>query len=105
MVEIHLYGKLRHYNGGPQAGQDSVLMLEPRSKETVATLLEQASIPLEEINHIFFNAKLLTTRTAMGKFYGYRQVRDSLGDWDLGVPVGDGDRLGLFGKDMAILGM
>jgi hypothetical protein len=26
-------------------------------------------------------------------------------DWDLQVAVGDGDRLGLFGRDMAILGM
>jgi hypothetical protein len=105
MVEIHLYGKLRSYNRGPRAGLDSVLQVEPGPSETIATLLAQEGIPVEEINHIFYNAKLLTTRTARGKFYGYQQVSDSLADWDLGIPVGDGDRLGLFGKDMAILGM
>ena len=105
MVEIHLYGKLRSYNGGPQAGHNSILMLEPRPGDTIAGLLEQEGIPVDEINHIFVNAKLLSTRTAMGKYYGYRQVGDSLSQWDLSMPVADGDRLGLFGKDMAMLGM
>ncbi len=105
MVEVHLYGKLRRYNGSTQAGHDSVLMHKPRPDETIASLLEREGIPVEEVNHIFVNAKLLSTRTAMGKYYGYQQVGDSLGDWDLGIPVGDGDRLGLFGKDMSILGM
>ncbi len=105
MVEIHLYGKLRRYSGGTQVGSDSVLMLESSPDETIATLLAGEGIPVEEINHIFVNAKLLSTRTSMGKFYGYQQVGESLSQWDLSMPVGDGDRLGLFGKDMAILGM
>ena len=105
MVEIHLYGKLRRYNGNTKAGHDSVLMLDPRPGETIATLLAGEGIPVEEINHIFVNAKLLSTRTSMGKYYGYQQVGDDLTDWGLDMPVGEGDRLGLFGKDMAILGM
>ena len=105
MVEIHLYGKLRQYNGSTKAGHDSVLMHKAAPDETIATLLKEAGVPVEEINHIFFNAKLLSTRTAMGKYYGYQQVGDDLTDWDLAIPVSDGDRLGLFGKDMSILGM
>ncbi len=105
MVEIHLYGKLRQYNGGTKTGSDSVLMLEPGPDETIATLLAGEGIPVEEINHIFVNAKLLSTRTSMGRYYGYQQVGESLSQWDLSMPVGHGDRLGLFGKDMAILGM
>jgi hypothetical protein len=105
VVEIHLYGKLRQYNGGTKAGHDSVLMHEAASGETIASLLNEEGIPIEEVNHIFFNAKLLSTRTAMGKYYGYQQVGDDLTDWDLAIPVSDGDRLGLFGKDMSILGM
>jgi hypothetical protein len=105
VVEIHLYGKLRQYNGSTQAGHDSVLLHEADPDETLAGLLEEKGIPVEEINHIFLNAKLLSTRTAMGKYYGYQQVGDSLDEWDLAIPVSNGDRLGLFGKDMAILGM
>lgn len=105
MVEVHLYGKLRRYNGGIKAGQDSVLMLDPSPGETIATLLAGEGIPVEEIHHIFVNAKLLSTRTSMGEYYGYRQVGEDLSNWDLSMSVASGDRLGLFGKDMAILGM
>jgi hypothetical protein len=105
MVEVHLYGKLRRYNGSTRAGHDSILMVDAGPGETIATLLAGEGIPVEEINHIFVNAKLLSTRTSMGKYYGYQQVTDDLTDWGLDMPVGKGDRLGLFGKDMAILGM
>lgn len=105
MVEIHLYGKLRRYAGDYRPGQDTVVVIDPGPDETVATLLDQAGIPLDEINHVFFNAKLLTTRNRMASFYGYPQSGSDLADWGLDVAVGQGDRLGLFGRDMAILGM
>jgi hypothetical protein len=105
MVEIHLYGKLRNYTGDFRAGQDCVIRLEPSSHETMESLLLNAGIPVDEVNHIFFNAKLHATRTRMASFYGYRQSRSDLADWNLNVPVADGDRIGLFGTDMAMLGM
>jgi hypothetical protein len=105
VLEIHLYGNLRRYAGGYRPGQGIVLRLEPRPDETLASLLEQAGIPTGEIAHIFMNARLLSTRTTMAPLYGYPQQRDSVFDWDLGVPVGDGDRIGLFGTDMPMLGM
>jgi hypothetical protein len=105
MVEIHLYGKLRHHTNGSRLGSVSVIALEPRSEETIASLLAHAEIPVDEINHIFFNSKLLATRTKMASFMGFRQAGSSLSDWDLDVPVNAGDRIGLFGRDMALLGM
>jgi hypothetical protein len=39
----------------------------------------------------------------MANWLGYQQVRESPFDWDLKVPVKDGDRIGLFGEDMAAL--
>ena len=105
MIEIHLYGKLRGYTKSLHPAQDSVIMLEPRPDETIASLLAQMGIPVAEINHIFFNAKLLATRTKVASFLGYQQAGPSLSDWDLNVHVGKGDRIGLFGRDMAILGM
>jgi hypothetical protein len=105
MVEVHLYGKLRSYSQGSCNGSDCVLMLEPRAGETVSSLLAHHGIPAEEVNHIFLNAKLLATRNSMGAFYGYPQAGSSISDWELTTPVNSGDRIGLFGRDMAILGM
>ena len=105
MVEIHLYGKLRHYGGDPRSISDGAILLEPRPFETITSLLARVGVPVEEINHIFFNAKLLATRNKMASFLGYQQAGSSLSDWDLSVPVDKGDRIGLFGTDMAILGM
>jgi hypothetical protein len=33
------------------------------------------------------------------------QAGSDLSDWDLNVPVDNGDRIGVFGRDMALLGM
>lgn len=105
MVEMHLYGKLRRYARNSRSNHNSIIVLELGPDETIASLLGHVGIPVNEINHIFFNSKLLATRTKMASFLGYEQARSSLDDWDLNVPVGDGDRIGLFGTDMAILGM
>jgi hypothetical protein len=105
MVEIHLYGKLRRFVGDHRPGQDTVVWLEPEPVTTIASLLEGMGVPIDEVNHIFYNAKLLASRNRMASFYGYRQTGSDLSGWDLNVAVRDGDRIGLFGKDMAILGM
>jgi hypothetical protein len=105
MVEIHLYGKLRHYLDGSRSKNGSVIRLEPEPDETLASLLGHTGIPVEEINHIFFNSKLLASRNKTASFMGFRQASSSLSEWDLDVPVDDGDRVGLFGTDMALLGM
>jgi hypothetical protein len=104
MVEVHLYGKLRHYAAACRPGHDCVVALEPRLTETMASLLARAGIPVDEINHVFFNSKLLATRTRMAPFMGLAAHSD-LFDWNLSVPVNNGDRIGLFGTDMAILSM
>ena len=105
MVEIHLYGKLRRYAKDYRPRQDTVILLEPGSVDTLGSLLEQLRVPQDEINHIFVNAKLLATRNPLAPFYGYPQSGPDVSNWDLDVSLGDGDRIGLFGKDMAILGM
>ncbi len=105
MVEIHLYGKLRCYAQVPLPAHDTVMVLEPRPGETIASLLANVGIPVDEINHIFFNSKLFATRNKMASYMGYQQASSSLLDWNLNVPVNKGDRLGLFGADMTLLGM
>lgn len=103
MVEIHLYGKLRRFSRQIKAGQDNVVRLSPEPDDTIASVLSQLEIPVEEIYSIFFNSKLLAARTGMARWIGYQQVRGNPFDWDLNIAVQSGDRIGLFGRDMAAL--
>ncbi|HSR34713.1 MAG TPA: hypothetical protein VLY63_29435 [Anaerolineae bacterium] len=105
MVEIHLYGKLRRHAKDCRPAEDCVIMYVDASGDTLASVLTQAGIPVDEINHIFVNAKLLASRNRMAPYYGYPQSGSDLSKWDLSIPVEAGDRIGLFGKDMAVLGM
>ena len=105
MVEIHVYGNLRRHVKDAPIDHQSVLVLEPRPEETIASLLALAGIPVGEINHVFFNTKLLASRSRAALFMGYLQARSNVSDWNLEVPVENGDRIGLFGSDMPVLGM
>lgn len=105
MIEIHVYGKLRRYTENGRSARNGVIVLEPHTHETVTSLLSRVEIPVEEINHVFFNGKLLVSRTKAASYMGFRQAGSDLSDWDLDVAVDDGDRIGLFGRDMALLGM
>ncbi|HSJ56757.1 MAG TPA: hypothetical protein VLC95_06235, partial [Anaerolineae bacterium] len=91
--------------GQYRPGQDIVVLVEPGPQDTVGSLLVGMGIPIEEISHIFVNAKLLATRNSMAAYYGYPHTGSDLSDWNLTVAVEDGDRIGLFGRDMAVLGM
>jgi hypothetical protein len=103
MVEIHLYGKLRRYAENTDTAKDYVLRIFPKTDETVASLLFRAGISAEDIYSIFLNRKLLAARSGMAIWLRHRQVRSNPFDWNLDVPVNSGDRLGLFGRDMAAL--
>lgn len=111
MVEIHLYGKLRGYardqfpGGEYTPARDIVLSLENGTDETVASLLGRAGIPVQEINHIFYNSKLLATRSPTAMLFDLPQAMEQVTGWDLAVKVEDGDRLGLFGTDIPFLSM
>ena len=100
-----LYGQLRRYARQARPGSDCAIVLEPGPGETIASLLAQMGIPVDEINQIFFNSKLLASRSRMAPFLGYLQSRSSVIDWNLQVPVNDRDRIGLLGTGMAVLGM
>jgi len=66
-------------------------------------MLEKVEIPVEEIYSIFLNAKLLAAKSGMARWIGYQQARSDIFDWNLKIPIKSGDRLGLFGRDMAAL--
>jgi len=105
MVEVHLYGSLRRYAADPRPDRESVVRLAPQPGEAVGTLLERLGIPPAEIGHIFLNGTLLFTRNNMAPWLGYQQARAGAPTQAQGLdfPVRDGDRLGLFAQDMAML--
>jgi hypothetical protein len=105
MIEIHLYGKLRNYSNGSVSGRDVVLTPEPNPGETLESLLARIGIPSNEINHIFFNSKLLVSRSQVATMFGLPQVEADISHWNLAIPVGHGDRIGLFGLDIPVLSM
>jgi hypothetical protein len=90
VVEVHLYGQLRRYAADPRPDRESVVRL---------------GIPSAEAYQIFLNGTLLFTRNNMAPWLGYQQARPGAPTQDQGLdfPVRDGDRVGLFAQDMAML--
>lgn len=103
MIEIHFYGKLRRYVPGSRPDRECVVRLEPEAGETVQSLLARAGVETAEIYHLFLNGSLLATHNTMAPWLKYQQARENVWDWGLEIPVKAGDRLGLFGSDMALL--
>jgi hypothetical protein len=103
MVDIRLFGKLRHFVKEPEAGHDNLMRIVPQPKESLEQLLARIGIPLDDIYTIFLNSRLLATRSQMAYRMGYQQVHENPLDWNLEVAVKAGDRIGVFGRDMAAL--
>jgi hypothetical protein len=99
VIEVHLYGKLRSYAPEPGAARESVVRLEPEREETVRTALERAGVAPDEVFHIFLNGSILRTENSMAPWLAYQTAEGN----GLDTPVRDGDRLGLFARDMALL--
>ena len=72
---------------------------EHRPGETIRTLLERAGIDRDEICHIFLNGSLLMTHNSMAPWFEYQRMEGQ----GMDTFVRDGDRLGLFASDMALL--
>ena len=103
MIEIHLYGKLRKTMRDNIFREGNVLRFSPEPGETMASVLERAGISTEDIYSLFLNARILAARSNMVRWLGYRQAGADPLSWDLNVPVSPGDRIGVFGRDMAAL--
>jgi hypothetical protein len=102
-VDIHLFGKLRRFVNEPEPGHDNLMRIAPKPEETLEQLLARLEIPLEDIYTIFLNSKLLASRSLMAYRMGFQQVNKDPLDWKLEVAVKAGDRIGIFGRDMAAL--
>lgn len=105
MIEVRLYGRLRRLAPDPRGDREAVIRLEVRPGETVGSVLERLGVPTDEIAHVFLNGRLLTTCNSMAPWLRYQRVREDVPTCEpaLDTPVREGDRIGLFGRDMAML--
>ena len=81
MIDIHLYGKLRALAPDSAMDADSTLHVAVNDGDTIADVLARIGIAPEEVAHLFLNHEY----SAM-----HRRVHD-------------GDRLGIFARDLALL--
>ena len=104
MIEMHLYGKLKKNHAfDKQAEKDGVVMISPQPSLTMAAALEQAGLCADDVYSIFLNNKLVAARSNMARWLGYQQIGKDPLSWDLDFEISGGDRIGLFGRDMAAL--
>ena len=81
MIEVHVYGKLRKLAKNSDVRSDSVVRLPYQKGDTIEDIVRRLSLAPEELSHLFLNHQYST----------------------LARPVHDGDRLGLFPRDMGLL--
>ncbi len=103
MIEIHLYGKLRKRYGNGNHLEGNILKLAPEPGETMASVFKRTGISIQDVYSLFLNARLHATRSNMVRWLGYQQTEGDPLSWDLNIRVSSGDRIGVFGRDMAAL--
>ena len=103
MIEIRLYGKLRRQSAINEIRETGILHLNPDSGETLSSLLGRIGISTEDAHSIFLNAKLIAARSNMACWLRYQGTTENPLDWNLDIPLNTGDRVGIFGRDMAAL--
>jgi hypothetical protein len=81
MIELHLYGKLRRFTGQQAATGDSVLSVTWREGDSIGDILTRLGVPHDETSNIFVNGELCA----------------------LSKTIQDGQRVGVFPDDMALL--
>lgn len=104
MIELYLYGNLRHAAGGA-SGERQAFELPDTETQTVGDLLRSLDIDPAEVGSLFLNGRLLHTRCSMALWLGYRQVEGCVpttNSYD-NVPIRPGDRLGIFPRNMSML--
>ena len=103
MIEIRIYGKLRQQSAIREIRKTGILHLAPDPGETLASLLVRIGVTADQAYTIFLNAKLLAARSNMARWLRYQGATDDPLDWNLNIGLNPGDRVGVFGRDMAAL--
>ncbi len=81
MLEIHLYGNLRHLVEGSTLSEDTILNLPFVDNETFSELVTRLGLSTDDLGDCFVNGTIAHGNT----------------------PLSDGDRVGLFPFNMVLL--
>jgi molybdopterin converting factor small subunit len=81
MIEVHLYGKLREVAETSDVRSESIVRLSYQEGDTIEDVITRLGLTPEELSHLFLNHQYSA----------------------LNRPVHDGDRLGLFPRNMSLL--
>jgi len=109
MIEVRLFGELRHYAGHPAAPSGVAVEVPPQEAGTVGQVLALLGIGTAEVGNLFLNGRLLPwltpARSAQAVHLGYPLATSAhlSPETFLDVPVEDGDRLGVFARKMGLL--
>jgi molybdopterin converting factor small subunit len=104
MIEVRLFGNLRHHAADSAAGPETVLYLPVDKSETLGQALAQIGIHLDEVGNLFLNGRLLP-RSRYPILLGYPLAAESPLSQDrcLDTPLKAGDRLGIFPRNMGVV--
>ncbi|MFQ6057272.1 MAG: MoaD/ThiS family protein [Anaerolineae bacterium] len=83
MIEVRLYGVLRHYAENKEVTGESIVYVPLEGQDTVQDVLKRIGIEPQEVSNIFINGTYASTA--------------------LKSRVQDGDRLGVFPRNMGLL--
>ncbi|HNS51768.1 MAG TPA: hypothetical protein PKO09_11370 [Anaerolineae bacterium] len=104
MIEIRLFGNLRRHAPDAIPASDTILYLPAAETATVGQVLARIGIDPAEVSHVFLNGRLLP-RAAYPITLGYPlaagQPLTPEGHW--GMPVREGDRVGIFPRNMGVV--
>ncbi len=82
MVEVHLYGKLRRFSDNQDPTRHSIAHIQAGEADTINDILRRIGIPRDEVgDNIFLN----------GRYSSFERK------------VKNGDRLGIFPDNMAMI--
>jgi hypothetical protein len=102
LIEVHLFGHLRHRATSAGSEPGAALYLQVNGDDNVGTVLTQLDVEPENVGNIFLNGRLLP-RSVYPITLGYLLVGEKPLTLEecLLVPVETGDRVGVFPRIMS----
>lgn len=109
MIEVRLFGDLRRCApgrapGSPPAPSGVAVQIPAAEARTVGQIFALLGIDPTEVGHLFLNGRLVP-RSIQALQLGYPLAKSALLSPEafLDIAVEDGDRLGLFARQMSLL--
>jgi len=104
LIEVHLFGHLREHAINPLPGSGTVMYVMHNEGQTVGQMLSWLDIDPGKVGNLFLNGRLLP-RSTYPILLGYPLAAERALALDeyLGVVVHEGDRVGIFPRNMSMV--